>query len=547
LAFDVRDGVASARQAPERRKIDIAALTIMKIWVLALSLIFSSVFALADTPTIWVSTRTDGIPGVGTQSNPIDLSTPAKFDAFFQAHYANYQSYDGVIFRFLPGTYVSNSTGMWAISGWQLLGSGQGSTILKFPAVSYVSSTIKDTVRVQCIRCNWGSVNITVQDLTVDGGVRDTSTALSSSFVMPPPQESVTITVPNASKLIVGKWYYVQDTAMTNNKQQWWGIVTCTAIHGNDATLKNAEVATPGVVTGDVTAGSAVVTNVSSMEHLDQSQPISSSVFPNGATTVVSLDSPTQMTMYSKSNVTAKQVPLTYEACFTDNLSGPVLSTARLFPYSGRTGVILQSNNIVVQRVTVQDVSMPFYEGTAGIELGNQPVTHKVGSGNLIDHCTVQDVFGRYAWYLAANSAGNPAIDTGVTEEVTISNNTVLGNGYYQGIDVYNISNSVISGNNVRNVDVGFFCDTDYNRGITVINNIFTGANGTHIGVGAPAYFSNSTFKNNVIILTSPGTAIGVNGNMSNVVVSENTLSMTASAAPNSRGIIAGAYSPCSA
>ncbi len=448
--------------------------------LLCLLIVPAAAFATATPATIWVSTRTDGLPGTGTQSDPFDLSSPAKFDAFFAARYAAYyrdsSSYDAVVFHFLPGNYASNSTGIMAVSGWQLIGAGQDSTVLKFPSVSYASSAAKRPADVTGVNTNWGSTDITVQDLTLDGGARDTRIPISAGFVMPGPRESVTITVPDTGKLAVGKWYYVQDMAMTNGKQMWWGMVTCTAINGRNVTLQNAEVPVAGTVTGDTTAGSPVVKNISSSANLEQDQPITCSACA-GDTTIVSVDSPRQVTLGRNATATAAGVTLSYGVCFTGNVSGPVLATACLFPAANRAGVILQSNNIVIERVTVQDVSIPHYEG-AVLELGNQPRTHKVGSGNIIDHCTVRDVFGIYAAYIAANSANydnRDPVDTGITEQVQITNNTVIGNGYYLGIGLAGNSNTTISGNTISNVGACLYCDTGFNTGFTITGNNFSG------------------------------------------------------------------------
>jgi hypothetical protein len=249
-----------------------------------------------------------------------------------------------VIFRFLPGTYTSNSTGIWMVSGWQFLGSGQGTTTLRFPSVNYASAARRDPNRIICLNCNWGSNNITIQDLTVDGGVRDGATPVGQSFIMPDAQQSVTISVPEVSKLSVGKWYYVQDTVMTNNIQEWWGVVVCTAIQGHNVTLRNAQINATGTFTGDLTAGSTVVKNVSSLANVDQASPISCSALPNGVSVyVATIDSATQVTLDQPAAATSSHATLTYGKTFTGNVSGPVLATAALIPAVDRAGMMLQS------------------------------------------------------------------------------------------------------------------------------------------------------------------------------------------------------------
>ena len=197
------------------------------------------------------------------------------------------------------------------------------------------------------------------------------------------------------------------------------------------------------------------------------------------------------------------------------------------FPPASGAGIALGASHITIQNVTVQDISVPFYEGWAGIVIAKQQVGPKVGSDNLIDHCTISDMFGIYSYYISAFSANNYTGNDGTTEQCTVSNNTISGNGYYTGIGVGCSSNSTVVGNTVSNVATGFFCDTGYSTGITIKNNTFIATYGVHLGVGSPAFFNNSAIQNNLITLTgSSGVGIGLTLNESNITVTHNTITL---------------------
>jgi hypothetical protein len=244
------------------------------------------------------------------------------------------------------------------------------------------------------------------------------------------------------------------------------------------------------------------------------------------------------VTLSEPAKTTSNQVTFSYQACYADSVPGPVLATANLFPAGERAGISLQASNLVVQNVTVQDISVPFYEGWAGITFNNQGVNGmKVGSGNVIDHCTVKDMFGIYSAYISAISDNVYTGDNGTTEQVTITNNVIEGNGYYTGIEFAGNSSSTVQKNQVSNVTTGFFCDTGYNTGITISNNSFSGTNGIHLGPGAPQYFNNTNIQNNTITLTgSYGVGIGLCFNDSNVAITGNTITLQ-TAANGSYGI----------
>jgi hypothetical protein len=488
--------------------------------------------------TVWLASRTDGIAGLGTQTNPLDVSTAAKFDAFFAsryaAHFSNFSSYDPATFQFLSGSY--SCSGINAMSGWHLVGSGQSTTVIHLTADSYASDSSKSMNSTLGISCSYGARDIQVKNLTLDGGVRATGIPVSTGFTMPSPRESVEVTVSNPAQISLEKWYYVQDTAMTNGVQKWWGIMTCTAINGSTVTLQNAEVAAAGTITGDITAGSPLVRNVSSTADLEEGQKISNSTFAGGSASIASVDTSTQIKMTSNATTTANGVTLTYSPYLTNNGSGQVPATAYLFPAGSRSGISLQSNGIQIENVTVQDVSMPLVEGPVGIAIVNSLVNQTVGSSNIIEGCTVKDVFGIYGDYISANN--NPGTN-GITEQVNITNNTVSGNGYSNGIELAGIFNSAIAGNTISNVNTGLSCIAGDNASNAISANSFSGASGIYFGVASPGYLVGGAVRNNVITLTSSnGTGIELTLNTSNVTISNNIITI-GSAGNGSEGIAA--------
>ena len=80
-----------------------------------------------STRDVWVSIRTDGKSGSGTQTDPYDGSTEQKFDGVF-INYMN-TGVTNVTFHIGPGTF--NIKGGWKmLDGWHIQGSGKDTTTL---------------------------------------------------------------------------------------------------------------------------------------------------------------------------------------------------------------------------------------------------------------------------------------------------------------------------------------------------------------------------------------------------------------------------------
>jgi hypothetical protein len=89
-------------------------------------LVFSLAPAWADGTSVYIAIRTDGLPGLGTQSDPFDGSTKTKFDTLMQSFPANTQIHIG------PGTFMTDGGDGFNLKAGQIVqGAGMGVTILK--------------------------------------------------------------------------------------------------------------------------------------------------------------------------------------------------------------------------------------------------------------------------------------------------------------------------------------------------------------------------------------------------------------------------------
>jgi hypothetical protein len=503
-----------------------------------------------DSTSIYLAPRIDGQSGSGTLSDPYDVSTTEKFDSYFSARYNSHSAAgtDNATFYLAPGNYTT-SKGVNMLQGWHLVGSGQYATTLtsvlpagstygniNFAVWQGYATVYSNPVKMQ--------QNIQVSDLTVVGGVLETANMPAGAFKIPTVGESVTVPLAkNQNNLTVGMLVYIQDTAYTNGHRRWWGGMTVTAIGANSVILQNTASGTLGQALGTATPGD-------------------------------------------------------------------VLATAGIFPAKLRAGIVLTGSEIEVQNVTVQDTSVPFYEGPVGI--GIVSLSTGKSHGNLIKGSTVKNTFGAYGIYLMAWSATNsyastkatvtsgsstvtvdsssnimvgnlisgpglaygtiiaainsptsitvspsaassasgvtlyyptPGAESAYIEEI-VENNTVLGDGYYQGIGVAGVSNSTYSGNTITNAGVGFYDDTGYCYGNTISGNTFTPNMipsrenawinaGIFMNSSLPNVFANNTISNNTIqLLGNGGIGIGLRGTASYNGVYDNIVM----AAPGTKG-----------
>ena len=83
---------------------------------------------IGRTSDVYITKRTDGEAGSGTEIDPFDGSTKAKVDAIL----ANYSSIPGMTIHFGAGTFDTDGWSAWTINdNWTILGAGVDVTILK--------------------------------------------------------------------------------------------------------------------------------------------------------------------------------------------------------------------------------------------------------------------------------------------------------------------------------------------------------------------------------------------------------------------------------
>jgi hypothetical protein len=186
---------------------------------------------------LYLAPRTDGIPGTGTEANPIDISTAAKFDAFFATQYATHmsQASDPATFYFAAGEYTTNAA-IHPLSGWSLMGETQQSTIIKLTATRNLCNNGYGTA---IISTNTALNGFTVANMTLDGGTLGTGTAVMQTFATPHTSASVTIKVSSTSLFSVGQMVYVQDTSDTGGIETYYGTFTVTAVGSGQITICN--------------------------------------------------------------------------------------------------------------------------------------------------------------------------------------------------------------------------------------------------------------------------------------------------------------------
>jgi hypothetical protein len=114
-------------------------------------------------PQFWITVRTDGLPGTGTQADPYDGSTPDKFDA----RMSSLQWVSNPNIHLVgPGPFRTYATHTWfARSGWVVSGDGMYSTTVQMAGnvagIHYDLEAFRTDVSVD-------TNNVTIKDLTID-------------------------------------------------------------------------------------------------------------------------------------------------------------------------------------------------------------------------------------------------------------------------------------------------------------------------------------------------------------------------------------------
>jgi hypothetical protein len=114
--------------------------------------------AASTNATIYISTRTDRLPGSGTAADPFNGSTEPLFDALMNSIAPN------TTIDLSAGTFLTNGADAFLLkSGWTINGSGMGVTILKL--AGHVDTAVTKHGHF------WGNsiTNLVIANLTCDG------------------------------------------------------------------------------------------------------------------------------------------------------------------------------------------------------------------------------------------------------------------------------------------------------------------------------------------------------------------------------------------
>jgi hypothetical protein len=134
---------------------------------------------------VYIAIRTDGLPGIGTQTDPYNGSTPAKFDALMNSF--QYTPNLG-IHLVGPGPFRTYAGHTWFVhSGWVISGDGMNSTTIQMvgsaAGLHYDVDVFKSdaklstdnvTIRNLTIDCNWAELSKTAS--TGPGGEKSIKT-----------------------------------------------------------------------------------------------------------------------------------------------------------------------------------------------------------------------------------------------------------------------------------------------------------------------------------------------------------------------------------
>ena len=126
------------------------------------------------TPSVtqhcWIAVRTDGLPGLGTQSDPYDGSTPAKFDAVM----SNLQWVANPTIHLVgPGPFRTSVNHTWFVrSRWVVVGDGMYATTVRLTG----NVAGKRDVVVFRSDPNLATDNVTLKNLTIDSNWPELST-----------------------------------------------------------------------------------------------------------------------------------------------------------------------------------------------------------------------------------------------------------------------------------------------------------------------------------------------------------------------------------
>jgi len=437
------------------------------IVILAASL-FLCARAHAQLPQYTLYVSSTAVPGStnsgSSWANAVNCSTQPLFDSFLQGCTG---TNGGYTFMLSSGTfYTLGVSGSWgAKTNWQFDGMGEtgtggsNSTVVELAGVTYSGTTLYTSESPQ----NWVNTvigedgnycsGIEVENLTVDCGWLDFGTYVSGSFTVPASGSNVTLTVANSAwasnALSIYPFAFIQRTD-TNNQE----------------------------IIGDYEIISV----------------------PDGTHIVVqNLNGP--YNLGAGNNVATSG---------SDVYIGPAIDTC---------GVAIGAENCLVQNVRVMDSGAPVDEAPGGIFVGfnGNPTIDSYpfiyAAGNVINNCTLNDVWGEYGWGISLWSNNATWGDTGIFTSGIIENCTINLDGYWQGIGGYGVANTIYENNTISNCGYGWFMDTGWNTNVEILNNTFTNnGQGIFFGGGYVGGWTDFNVSGNTINVSNGAAGLTTNG-----------------------------------
>ena len=436
---------------------------------------------------VWIAARTDGKPGTGTSTDPLDGSSVPKFDGimngFYKANRKHLTIHLGVGTFETVGSYVylayDPSPGWVADDGWKIIGAGMGNTVVKLVGFTYLDPGRHDVSVAGGVwttkEDSWFEVGDEIRlaegrdlvGLTV-GGVYHVVEALDAKrFRVAATRGGAALA--NAAIGAGGQYNVIgkssANTAIINRPWNKEDIEVRDLTVDCNWTGFGSVLAEPFTVPADlgtvtVEVESSAWAQVGKWAYLQQAD-----YKPVGVYEVVEVPGPKQIVLRNCRNAAKKLAPGQPDHRFVDNLAaGTVVPRGtRVCPRINLSGVGLSARRAKIERVRVTNVGAPIYEGECGINVVGidkpredwPPVSEVV-----VRDCVVDNIWGQYGWIIQVHGNNVEFPSRGFGTQALVEGNTIYGNGLHQGLGGWNYVNSLWVNNKVVNCTAAFFTDT---------------------------------------------------------------------------------------
>ncbi len=384
-----------------------------------------------STREAWVAVRTDGQAGSGTESDPYDGSTMAKFDAIMGN---NSQTPPYTVIHLGPGTFRTSVTKPWSIrSGWVIAGAGIYDT-----TVQLAGNVSGMHYGISCLTSdpNLATDNVVIRDLTCDGNWAELSVTADTGAEGEKNIKTGATAIWGSNNLIE-RLRSINTYGSSANLQEQFAIFLCgprsadgtnNVIQFCRAELPQGNYGNPFALAGWVWGNQHLITNskVASCTAVGVNDGLARG-FTSGGVNLANV---------KDCQIDGNTFTDCYGAAYIDTGSVDGLSVTNNTVVRGWQGVGLASTTLPKQNITISG--------------NNFSIQNRIVGGGS---------YGIVAGY-------------GATTNLTISNNTITfdnsGGGLSQfwGITVSLLTNATISNNTV-----GPSINTVSGTGITLINN----------------------------------------------------------------------------